>query len=240
MTDDPGVRFTRPRLLLALLALLLTAAVSTTFLARAGAGPDRCGTTSARAEKRAALVTGSGADVLVIGDSYSVGAGVRGRDSWPVRLPGRVAVDGFSGSGFSSSASGCGDVSFATRAARSLRPTTDLVVVEGGLNDYDQPVADIEAGFARLMGAIGSTPALIVGPPPAPDRPFASVAVVDATLARLAAAHGTPYLSMLGVELTYLDDELHPDPSGHRVFGDLVADEVQRLWRDVSEVGTTI
>ncbi|MCX6400794.1 MAG: SGNH/GDSL hydrolase family protein [Propionibacteriales bacterium] len=229
MTDDPGVRFTRPRLLLALLALLLTAAVSTTFLARAGAGPDRCGTTSARAEKRAALVTGSGAEVLVIGDSYSVGAGVRGRDSWPVRLPGRIAVDGFSGSGYSVGASGCGDVSFASRAARSLRPTTDLVVVEGGLNDFDQPLADIEAGFARLMETLGNTPVLVVGPPPAPDRPFSSVAAVDATLARLAAANGTPYLSMLGVELTYLDDDLHPDPPGHRVFGDLVANRIREL-----------
>lgn len=218
---------TRHRLLLGLLALVLATAVSTTVLARAGAGPDRCGTTSARAEKRAALVTGSGAEVLVIGDSYSVGAGVRGRESWPVRLPGRVSVEGFSGSGFTVGASGCGDVSFATRAARSLRPTTDLVVVEGGLNDFDQPLADLEAGFDRLMEALGSTPTLVVGPPPAPDRPLASVVAVDAALARLAAAHRTAYLSMLGVELTYLDDDLHPDPPGHRVFGDLVAEQVR-------------
>lgn len=217
----------RPRLFLALVAVVLAAAVSTTVLARAGAGPDRCGLTAERAQGRAALVTGSGAEVLVIGDSYAVGAGVRPRDSWPVGLPGRVRVDGFSGSGFTVGASGCGDVSYATRAGQSLRRSTDLVVVEGGLNDVDQPLGDLEEGFARLMRALDDVPVLVVGPPPAPERPLAGVRAVDAALARLAAAHGTPYLSLLGAELTYLEDGLHPDPAGHRILGDRVTEMIR-------------
>ncbi|KRA31215.1 MULTISPECIES: SGNH/GDSL hydrolase family protein [unclassified Nocardioides] len=223
-------RITRPRLLLSVLATLLVVAVSTTVLARAGARPDRCAVIGERAEARASLVTGSGADVLVIGDSYSVGAGVRRSESWPVRLPGRVRVDGFSGSGFTVGASGCGDVSYATRAARSLSGATDLVVVEGGLNDYDQSLADLEAGFARLVRVLDGRHVLVVGPPPAPERPRASVEAVDAALARLSAAQGMPYLSMLGVDLAYLDDDLHPDPAGHRVFGDLVAEKVRTMF----------
>ncbi|WP_182379592.1 SGNH/GDSL hydrolase family protein [Nocardioides sp. WS12] len=219
----------RPRLLLAVLTVLLVAAVSTTVLGRAGARTDRCGLVGERAEQRAAVVTGAGADVLVIGDSYSVGAGVRARDSWPVRLPGRVRVDGFSGSGFTVGASQCGDASFATRAARSLRTSTALVVVEGGLNDYDQSLEDLEAGFARLMQVLDGRQVLIVGPPPAPERPRTDVEAVDAALARLAADQGTAYLSMIDVDLTYLDDDLHPDPAGHRVFGDRVADRVRDL-----------
>lgn len=219
----------RPRLLLTVLTVLLVAAVSTTILGRAGARTDRCGAIGERADERAAVVTGTGADVLVIGDSYSVGAGVRARDSWPVRLPGRVRVDGFSGSGFTVGASACGDVSFAARAAISLRRSTELVVVEGGLNDYDQSLADLEAGFARLMRVLDGRQVLVVGPPPAPERPRADVEAVDASLARLSSAHGTAYLSMIDVDLTYLEDDLHPDPAGHQVFGDRVAERVQDL-----------
>lgn len=219
----------RPRLLLTVLTVLLVAAVSTTILGRAGARTDRCGAIGERADERAQVVTGTGADVLVIGDSYSVGAGVRARDSWPVRLPGRVRVDGFSGSGFTVGASACGDVSFATRAALSLRRSTDLVVVEGGLNDYDQSLADLEAGFARLMRVLDGRQVLVVGPPPAPERPRADVEAVDVALARLAAAHQVAYLRMIDLDLTYLDDDLHPDPAGHRVFGDRVAERVRDL-----------
>lgn len=210
-------------------ALLVVAAVSTTVLARAGAGEDRCARTAERAADRAELVTGSGAEVLVIGDSYSVGAGVQPDESWPVRLPGRVRVDGFSGSGFTTGASACGDVSYAVRARRSATRAGGLVVVEGGLNDTDQPLADLEAGFEALARTLGGRTVLVVGPAPAPRRRAADVAAVDAALARLAAAHGAAYLSMLDVELTYLDDRLHPDPAGHRVFGDRVAAEVARL-----------
>jgi len=227
-TDDAAV--TRHRLLLGLLALVLVATVSTTLLARAGARSDPCAVKGAKAEERRALVTGAGGQILVIGDSYAVGAGVGPRQSWPVRLPGRVRVDGFSGSGFSRGSSPCGDVSYAARAG-SATQRADLVVVEGGLNDADRPRAELEDGYARLMATLRDRPVLVVGPPAAPRLPYAAVAAVDATLARLAAAHGTPYLSMLGVELTYQDDRLHPDADGHRVFGDRVAARVRTLLR---------
>ncbi|MCR1786456.1 SGNH/GDSL hydrolase family protein [Nocardioides carbamazepini] len=218
---------TRHRLLLGLLALVLTVAVSTTLLARAGARADPCVAKDERAQARRALVTGAGPPVLVIGDSYSVGAGVRPEQSWPVRLPGRVRVDGFSGSGFSVGASACGDVSYATRARTAAG--AGLLVVEGGLNDADQPAADLEAGFSRLMRVLAGRPVLVVGPPPAPRLRYDDVAAVDATLARLAAAHGAGYLSMLDVDLTYQRDRLHPDAAGHRVFGDRVAARVASL-----------
>ncbi|MBM7516320.1 SGNH/GDSL hydrolase family protein [Nocardioides nitrophenolicus] len=222
---------TRHRILLGLLALVLATVASTTLLARAGARPDPCATKRERAEERGVLVTGAGARVLVIGDSYSVGAGVRPDQSWPVRLPGRVRVDGFSGSGFSVGASPCGDVSYATRAARERLAGVDLVVVEGGLNDADQPLADLETGYHRLLRALGDHSVLVVGPPPAPLLPYDAVAAVDARLAELAAARATPYLSMLDVELTYQPDRLHPDAAGHRVFGDRVAQRVRELLR---------
>ncbi|MEV5001518.1 SGNH/GDSL hydrolase family protein [Nocardioides sp. LML1-1-1.1] len=220
---------TRHRLVLAALVVLLAATVTGTIWARAGARTDHCGLTAERADARAALVTGRGPEVLVVGDSYSVGAGLPYADSWPTRLPGRVRVDGFSGSGFSVGASACGDRSYATRLPRSLRPGTRLVVVEGGLNDFDQPVADVEAGYRRLLAALGGTPALVVGPPVVPHRPDGTGVAVDAALARLTAESGTPYLSMVGVDLSLLDDGVHPDAAGQRAFGDVVAAKVEEL-----------
>ncbi len=94
------------------------------------------------------------ARVVVIGDSWSAGLGLdRPVQSWPSRLPGRVHVAGFSGSGFSAKASPCGRVSFADRAPAALGGGADLVVIEGGLNDYDRSRAEIKAGFARVVRA---------------------------------------------------------------------------------------
>ena len=131
--------------------------------------------------------------------------------------------------GFSVGASRCGDRSYATRAPRSLRPATELVVVEGGLNDTDQPNADLEGGARRLLRLLDGRRVLVVGPPPTPDRTWTEVARVDATLRRIAGEYGASYLSMLKAELSFQDDDLHPDPAGHRVFGDLVAARVEEM-----------
>lgn len=208
------------------MAVLLTVAVVATGLlvmTRAGADTDRCARFRDAARDRAALVTGVGEELLVIGDSYSVGLGVAAAESWPTQLPGRVRVDGFSGSGFSRDASPCGDVSYGARAARDLPDEPALVVVEGGLNDVDQPRSDLVDGFDRLLSELAGQRVLVVGPPPAPDRADA-VPAVDALLARLARAHGVGYLTMLDADLPYLDDGLHLTPEGHRQFGDRVAE----------------
>ncbi|WP_322937836.1 SGNH/GDSL hydrolase family protein [Nocardioides bizhenqiangii] len=208
-----------------LVAVGLTVAVATTGLlvmTHAGADTDRCTEFRAAARERAELVTGTGDDVLVIGDSYSVGLGVRAAESWPTRLAGRVEVDGFSGSGFSRDASSCGYLSYAVRAARSLPDEPGLVVVEGGLNDVDQPRQAIREGFAALVSALRGRQVLVVGPAPAPDR-AAAVPAVDRLLARLSEEHGVGYLSMLDTDLHYLPDGLHLTADGHREFGDRVA-----------------
>ena len=161
--------------------------------------------------------------MVVIGDSYSVGLGLdEPHTSWPSRLTGRVHVSGFSGSGFSDRASGCGQVSFADRASAAVARGADLVVVEGGLNDADRSDTEIRDGFQALVRAIGDVPLVVVGPPPAPAR-AAAVPRVDGLLARLAAAHDAAYLSMADADLPYLPDGLHLTEAGHVEFGDLVA-----------------
>jgi acyl-CoA thioesterase-1 len=194
---------------------------------RAGAGPTRCQQHRVEARDRAAIVTGEGAPVLVIGDSWSVGLGQDDLSrSWPSRLPGRVHVAGFSGSGFSASASSCGQVSFHARAATAVaavRP--QLVVVEGGLNDFDRTDAAIERGFRALMADLAGEPVVVVGPAAAPSR-IAAIPRVDAVLSRLSAEYGVPYISTDDLDLDYLDDDLHLTEDGHTAFGDAVAERI--------------
>jgi acyl-CoA thioesterase I len=178
---------------------------------------------------RAADDTGSGARIVVIGDSYSVGLGLdRPARSWPAELDGRVHVAGFSGSGFSEGASGCGAVSFADRAADAVRGHPALVVVEGGLNDFDQRSADISAGFVRMMSALKGERVVVVGPVLAPARSNA-VPRVDRLLAGLAVDHGAAYVRTTGLDLDYLADRLHLTEAGHRELGRYVADQVDAL-----------
>jgi acyl-CoA thioesterase-1 len=221
-----GATRLRVHLVVTLIAVALLAAISLQLTGRAiGDDADRCARFAGSSADRASLDAGSGPLVAVIGDSYSVGLGLdRPARSWPSRLPGRVHVDGFSGSGFSARASGCGRVSFADRAATAARGA-DLVVVEGGLNDTDRSDAEIRAGFERLMASLAGRDVLVVGPVAAPAR-AAAVGRVNALLAWLAADAGAAYLPMTDLALPYLDDRLHLTEAGHDTFGERVADAV--------------
>jgi len=176
-----------------------------------------------------AIVTGDGEPVLVIGDSWSVGLGQDDlARSWAAGLPGEVHVAGFSGSGFSAGASGCGRVSFADRATTALATRPQLVVVEGGLNDFNQPAAAIERGFRDLMADLAGHPVVVVGPAAAPARADA-VPRVDELLADLSEAFGVPYVATSDLELDYLADRLHLTEGGHEEFGAAVAERIAEV-----------
>jgi acyl-CoA thioesterase-1 len=213
------------------LGLVLTVLALTPLVSNAAHSntAQQCARFSGESVARQHLITGHGATTVVIGDSYSAGLGLShpGRN-WASELPGRVHVFGFSGSGFSAGASACRSVAYADRAPQALALHPSLVVIEGGLNDFDQPTADIRAGFRRLLNEVGHLPVLVVGPPPAPLR-GRRAARVDAILRAEAVRSGTPYLSMIGDRFSYLPDRLHLTPAGHRQFGNVVADRVALL-----------
>lgn len=215
----------------ALLGVLLIALALTPLLSgpAAGSAVERCARFAHESVARQHLVTGHGATTVVVGDSYAAGLGlVHPGRNWARALPGRVHVFGFSGSGFSRGASPCPDVAFDQRVRQALALHPSLVVVEGGLNDFDQPSAAVRAGFRRLLAEIGGRRVLVVGPPPAPLR-GTSAARVDTILRSEAARADVPYLSMIDDRFGYLPDRLHLTPAGHQRFGDLVADQVVRL-----------
>lgn len=206
--------------------LLLASFLAFYVTERAGAGATRCQQHRLDARARTALVTGEGPRTLVIGDSWSVGLGQQDLGlSWARQLPGEVHVAGFSGSGFSSRASRCGRVAFPDRAPSALATHPQLVVVEGGLNDYDQPATAIEHGFRTLMAELADQQVVVVGPADAPARSRA-VPRVDALLATLSAEYGVPYVATSDLELSYLSDQLHLTDAGHRTFGEAVAERI--------------
>jgi len=210
------------------LGVLLTAVALIPWTAQASTA-ERCERFASQSLARQHLVTGHGATTVVIGDSYSAGLGLRHPDrNWARQLPGRVHVFGFSGSGFSRGASPCPDVAYDQRAAQALGLHPSLVVVEGGLNDFDQPSGQVRAGFRRLIAELGDHEVLVVGPPPAPRR-GAGADRVDAILRSEAARSGTPYLSMIDGRFSYLPDHLHLTPAGHQRFGTVVADRLAHL-----------
>lgn len=215
------------------LTLVITLLLGTAYAAtQASAGAvSRCPEFRADSAARAAQVTGRGDRVVVIGDSWSVGLGLaKPVRSWPSRLPGRVHVAGFSGSGFSALASPCGRVSFAHRALAVVDGAA-LVVVQGGLNDWDRADSEIRSGFDRLMRRLrdaGVQRVVIVGPAPAPSR-AARVPHVDDLLARLSRQWDVRYVSTADLDLPYRRDRLHLTEAGHRAFGDAVARRIDAL-----------
>jgi acyl-CoA thioesterase I len=223
----------RRRTVLLTVAALVCALVGAGVLSARARGADlsRCQRFAAGSVQRAGMVTGSGERVVVIGDSWSAGLGLdHPVQSWPSRLPGRVHVAAFAGTGFSERASGCGRVSFADRAPAALKHGADLVVLEGGLNDFDRSRAEIKAGFDRVMTYAAAYRTVVVGPAMAPAR-AARVPRVDRLLAHLSAKYAVPYVSTVDLELPYLPDRLHLQPAGHRIFGDAVAARIAALAR---------
>lgn len=214
-----------------LCAVALVGSLVTFHLSAVAEDARHCARFAKTSAARAAEDTGAGAPVVVIGDSYSVGLGLdRPMRSWTAHLDGRVRVAGFSGSGFSAGASGCGEVSYADRAPEAVDGSPALVVVQGGLNDFDQTDADIGSGFGRLMRALGDRPVVVVGPVLAPSR-AAAVPRVDRLLERLAREHGVTYVRTTGLRLEYLPDRLHLTEAGHRTLGEYVAERVAAVQR---------
>lgn len=211
--------------------LLLGGFISFQVADRAGAELVRCQQHRVDARERGATHSGERVSTLVIGDSWSVGLGLDDLSrSWPSQLgtSGEVRVAGFSGSGFSARASGCGRVSFADRAPTVVSGRPDLVVVEGGLNDHDQPASATERGFRDLMRALAGQHVVVVGPASAPARARA-VPRVDALLARLCVEYAVPYIATSDLELDYLDDRLHLSEDGHEEFGEVLAERIAEV-----------
>lgn len=208
--------------------VVLVAVAGGAWLWREHRQGEACELIRASVERRGGAPVGSGPrDVVVMGDSYAQGWGLRDQSrSWPTAFAraadATVRVDGFAGSGFTGSAY-CDGEEFGTRAERLGRGDDEVLVVQGGLNDVNAEPDVVEAAAEAVVETSGAE--AVVGPPPAPQRDLALTEATDAALARAAEDAGAAYVSTLGWDdLDYLPDRLHLTPESHAVFGTRVAD----------------
>lgn len=169
-------------------------------------------------------VDGPGASALIMGDSYTEGALLeRPAQGWAYRLVGaqgwNAFVDGIGSTGFVTE-SGCGNDAFTARAEKM--DGAEVVVIQGGLNDFrDDPSKISAAAKVLVAGAPGSARVVVVGPPAAPARPEALD--IDISLSRGLEGTRAEYISTVGWELDYLPDGTHLTEDGHEIFAANVA-----------------
>ena len=203
---------------------------------RSAVPPQVAGCRKAAADHAAGLRTpvtpGAPGLVVVIGDSYSQGAGLpRGPAvAFPAlvaRATGRtVHLDGFGSTGFTTRGF-CADrpVTYGERLTAdhllALRPTA--VIVEGGVNDarHGRPAA-VGAAAADLLRRLAAVPEVVVVGPAGVRADPRQLDTVDGALAADSAAAGRPYVDLRQVRLPLQPDGVHPTREGQEAIAALL------------------
>lgn len=174
-------------------------------------------------------VTDGSPTVVVLGDSYSVGAGLDDRTkAWPT-LAGKAEglathVAGVGGTGFVNQGP-CGGQSFGQRVRDVLALEPDTLIIAGGVNDSDSTPGEVQASATAVLRLTASVPTVIVvGPANAPAKD--NLPAIDAALAEATEASGRKYISALGWELEYQPDRLHPTEAGQAVYARNIEDAI--------------
>jgi acyl-CoA thioesterase-1 len=169
---------------------------------------------------------GKGGSASVLGDSYTEGYllddPTRGWAYSLVKAQGWDAtLDGIPSTGFVNE-SACGGDSFKARV-RELT-AANLLIVQGGVNDFRKDPADVEAAADNVLRMANSVKRVVViGPAPAPERRD-KLAAIDASLAAVAKLNNREYISALGwSDLEFLPDGVHLTEAGHARFAAHVA-----------------
>lgn len=176
-------------------------------------------------------LTDGSPQTVVLGDSYTAGDGLTSLDDrWAEHLGyaqgWSVDVDGVGSTGFLNGGA-CGDKQFSARLDGVLAAGPDVLIIQGGVNDWQQSPADVRAAASDLLDRAKDVPrVVVVGPAPAPSR--GDLAAVDDALAAAAESSQREYISALGWDLEFLPDRLHMTPAGHAEYADRVAASLQR------------
>lgn len=230
----------RRRELLAGVAVAAALATGALLVVHPGGGsaaaPQAAGCRKAAADHAAALrapvTPGARGLVVVLGDSYSQGAGLPGgaAQAFPTlvaRATGRpVHLDGFGSTGFTTRGL-CADrpVTYGDRLTAdhllALRPTA--VIVEGGVNDarFGRPAA-VRAAAADLLRRLATVPQVVVVGPAAVQADPRRLTTVDDSLAADAAAAGRPYVALRRVPIPLQRDHVHPTRAGQAAIAALL------------------
>lgn len=188
--------------------------------AEAMAGP--CRAIEASVEARGGWVTYGDGDglIAVLGDSYAAGFGLDPGDaSWPEILADEasasVMVDAIAATGYVNGGF-CGGDTFSTRVVELVALAPDVLVIEGGLNDWEAGERDVLEAARAVLADVDAPEVIVVGPARTPARP--DVAGVVGALSAAAGEAGATFVDVRTLELAFLADGLHPTPEGHRAF----------------------
>ncbi|MCW2699059.1 MAG: uncharacterized protein JWQ45_594 [Blastococcus sp.] len=177
--------------------------------------------------------------VTFIGDSWTEGIGASALRGYAVltgeELDWDYTVLGVGGSGYLAPGRGS---TFEERIGQAVRTDADIIVVQGGLNERDNEVADLApaalATLTRLRDAAGpGTEILVLGASYTPGTDAAVIHAINTTVSAAAATAGLPFVDPAAENWTdpadpsIWHDPLHPNDAGYQ----LVAHHLASLLR---------
>lgn len=168
------------------------------------------------------LVAGH-AETIVIGDSYSAGAGLAHPDTetWTQNIGVPTAVSAIGSTGWANGGV-CGDMSYATRLNEVLSQNPDTVIVQGSQNDAVVSREEVRAAYSQILTALDGVEAIIIGPAQPPRA--RDTAGIAADLKAAAAEHNAVYIDLREVDLSWQEDGLHPTNEGQMTIARLVTE----------------
>jgi hypothetical protein len=193
---------------------------------------ERCEIVAVERDENGATPTITSGDraVTVMGDSYTTGDHLTDPGQAWTRTVGEsknwtlttaaVSYTGYINGGY------CGNQEFRTRTAEVLKTNPDLLIIEGGLNDYESSEAEIQNAASELIESFEVIPnVVLIGPVDVPSRE--GEAKVDSALRAAASKHGAEYISALDWDVEFGADKTHMTERGHRTYAELVETELR-------------
>jgi lysophospholipase L1-like esterase len=195
---------------------------------------------------RVAAAIAPGADVLIVGDSYTSGRGsASGIRGWAQDLAEDrgwdAKIDGYPGTGYvDTGRTGSSHYTFGPRIERHASFDPQLVIVQGSQNDWLVDSDTLRATVERTLRTAQQTwpDAVVVALGPSAPVPWANSTVgVAASVSAGAAAAGVPYIDALaGRWFTAANspgysavDGGHPNDAGYQYLADRVGEALDAL-----------
>ena len=188
---------------------------------------------------------------VFFGDSIVAGANTTSSDKTftavaSAELGWQQSPFGYPGSGFTTPGSYQGGKTYLQRAEGLHGYTSNVIVVEGGLNDSAADAqtlrAAIEVFLGRVRELVPSATVVLMGPWSPTDKTITSSVRTDQTMKALAKEQGLPYVSPISerwITGTYptsgnakvfiSSDGFYPNDAGHAYFGHRLAQDLKRL-----------
>jgi lysophospholipase L1-like esterase len=191
-------------------------------------------TDSTAAERTVLAANESGPTAVFLGDSYTQGVGLTDiRDDYAYvtahALRWRPVLNAAGGTGYVNGGP-CRGEQFSARVPQVVAARPATVVIQGGLDDYKVPPAEITDAatrlYAQLHKALPRTRLLVVGPHRVPKVSNVQPAA-EALRTATSRAH-VAYIDTSSWPLSFEKDGIHLSVAGHKTYGLRLAAAIHR------------